>query len=84
MQGSSRTQGYDTRYKQVDINSLKRGDLVCFNTVADEDLTDHVGIYLGGGYFLHASSVARQVIVSQLKSGYYNRVFSWGRRIFAD
>ena len=85
LKGSSRSQGEDERFEKIErIEDLKRGDLVCFNTVADEDLTDHVGIYLGGGYFLHASSVARQVIVSQLKSGYYNRVFSWGRRIFAD
>ena len=83
MRDSSRTQGYDTRYKQVDIDSLKRGDLVCFNTVDDSDLCDHVGIYLGKGYFLHASSVAKKVIVSQLKSGYYNRVFSWGVRVFS-
>ena len=83
LKGSSKSQGNDERYDKVaDITDLKRGDLVCFNTVEDDDLSDHVGIYLGEGYFLHASSVAKQVIVSQLKSGYYNRVFSWGRRIF--
>ncbi len=77
-------QGYDERFKRVDsVGRLKRGDLVCFNTVDDKDLCDHVGIYLGRGYFLHASSVAKKVIVSQLKSGYYNRVFSWGLRIFS-
>ena len=77
-------QGYDERFERVDsVGRLKRGDLVCFNTVDDKDLCDHVGIYLGRGYFLHASSVAKKVIVSQLKSGYYNRVFSWGLRIFS-
>jgi len=85
LKGSSRSQGEDGQFRLISrIEDLERGDLVCFNTVDDEDLSDHVGIYLGGGYFLHASSVAKQVIVSQLKSGYYNRVFSWGRRIFAD
>ena len=85
MKGSTKDQGEDDRFKGVEnISDLKRGDLVCFNTVDDDDACDHVGLYLGDGYFVHASSVARQVIVSQLKSGYYNRVFSGGRRIFAD
>lgn len=85
LSNSPKNQGNDSRYDKIaDTDSLKRGDLVCFNTVEDSDLSDHVGIYLGDGYFLHASSVARQVIVSQLKSGYYLRVFSWGRRIFTS
>ena len=84
LKGNVKGQGYDERFERIDgIGSLKRGDLVCFNTVDDSDLCDHVGIYLGKGYFLHASSVAKKVIVSQLKSGYYNRVFSWGVRVFS-
>lgn len=84
LKGSVRGQGYDDRFPRVDGTArLKRGDLVCFNTVEDSDLCDHVGIYLGKGYFLHASSVAKKVIVSQLKSGYYSRVFSWGVRVFS-
>ena len=70
--------------KQGQISELERGDLVCFDTVVDNDLSDHVGIYLGKGWFIHASSVAKMVIVSDLSTGYYNRVFSWGRRIFYD
>ncbi len=85
VKGSSKSQGYDTRYEQINnVSDLKRGDLVCFDTVVDSDLCDHVGIYLGKGYFIHASSVAKMVIISNLYSGYYNRVFSWGRRIFYD
>ena len=80
---SSKAQGYDDRFDRIDaIGSLKRGDLVCFDTVDDDDLSDHVGIYIGGGYFIHASSTAKKVILSTLNSGYYNRTFSWGRRIF--
>ena len=65
------------------IADLKRGDIVCFNTINDSDLVDHVGIYIGDGYFIHASSGSsngKQVCVSNLNSGYYNRVFSWARR----
>jgi cell wall-associated NlpC family hydrolase len=67
--------------KKVSRNQLKRGDIVCFNTVADSDLSDHVGIYLGGGSFLHASSGQGRVVISSL-TGYYARVFSWGRSVF--
>ena len=75
-------EGYnEARTKISSISSLRRGDLVFFNTVSDGDLCDHTGIYLGSNMFIHASSGAGKVIVSDLSSGYYNRVFSWGRRV---
>ena len=77
-------EGYnDERPKLSGISSLRRGDLVFFNTVSDGDLCDHTGIYLGSNMFIHASSGAGKVIVSNLSSGYYNRVFSWGRRVLS-
>lgn len=80
---SAYEQGYDGKYERItDVNQLKRGDIVCFNTVsADQDLSDHTSLYLGGGDFIHASSGQGKVIVSTLKEGYYSRVFSWGLRI---
>ncbi|MBR1559657.1 MAG: C40 family peptidase [Clostridia bacterium] len=76
------SQGYDSAYTKISsISSLKRGDLIFFNTISDSDLCDHVGIYLGGNCFIHASSGGHKVVVSSVASGYYNRVFSWGRRI---
>lgn len=84
LSGSAQAQGYDTSRQRIkSISSLKRGDVVVFNTNAsDSDLSDHTGIYLGSGYFIHASSSAGKVIVSSLSSGYYKRTFSWGLRIF--
>ena len=80
---SAYAQGYDETYRQIDgVESLKRGDLVFFNTISDSDLSDHVGIYIGNGYFIHASSGGHRVVVSNITTGYYNRVYSWGRRIF--
>ena len=84
LKGTSKAQGYDDTYDKVDYDHLKRGDLVCFDTVSDDDLSDHVGIYLGSGYFLHASSAAKKVMLSSLSSGYYKRTFSWGRRIINE
>ena len=81
---SAYTQGYSDTYQKVSSSSsLRRGDLVFFNTVSDGDSCDHVGIYLGSNYFIHASSGAGKVVVSNLGSGYYSRVYSWGRRILS-
>ena len=76
-------QGYSNTYTKIgSVSELRRGDLVYFNTISDGDLSDHAGIYLGAGYFIHASSGQGKVVVSSLASGYYNQVFSWGRRVF--
>ena len=80
---TAQLQGYDETYTKIEsVSGLKRGDLVFFNTVSsDSDMCDHSGIYLGSGWFIHASSGQAKVVVSNLSSGYYNRVFSWGRRV---
>lgn len=80
---SAELQGYNEKLTKIEkYEDLKVGDIVCFNTnEKDEDLTDHVGIYLGEGKFVHASSVKGKVIVSTMASGYYKRVFSWARRV---
>ena len=78
---SAKGQGYNNGRK-VSKSQLKAGDIVCFDTDPDDgDKCDHVGIYLGGGKFIHASSAAGKVVISSLSSGYYARVFSWGRRV---
>ena len=85
LEASAKDQGYDDSFEKItSISNLKRGDVVCFDTnSSDSDLSDHTGIYLGSGYFIHASSSAGKVMVSRLdiEGGYYNRTFSWGRRI---
>lgn len=74
--------GYGKGTKITAISELRRGDVICFNTnESDNDLSDHVGIYLGNYQFIHASSSAGKVVISQLKDGFYNRVFSWARRV---
>ena len=78
---NAQSQGYNNGAKISKAN-LRVGDLVFFNTEEhDGDLCDHVGVYLGSGLFLHASSAAGRVIISSMSMGYYARVFSWGRRV---
>ena len=77
------SQGYwNSGTKISSISELQIGDLVFFNTVNDNDLCDHAGIYLGNGQVIHASSGStRKVIISSLSENYYTTRFSWGRRV---
>ncbi len=65
---------------------LQAGDLVFFrDTKISTKAASHVGIYLGGGDFVHASSSSgRCVKISNLGESYYNRVFTVGRRLIAE
>jgi len=76
------SQSNDSRMDKISsISALKRGDIVCFNTNAnDDDPVDHTGIYLGSGKFIHASSAAGEVRVDSLSSGFYKNCFAWARR----
>lgn len=77
---SAQSQGYSEGF-QITKDELLPGDIVCFNTnETDGDLSDHTGIYIGNGKFVHASSAKGEVMISDLTTGYYSRVFSWGRR----
>lgn len=80
---SARDQGYNDYAPKVEnAGDLMPGDLVFFNTTSSSGLSNHAGIYIGDGQFIHATSgSSKQVIISPLDSGYYQRVFSWGRRV---
>ena len=81
---SAKEQGYDETYPIIrNIWQLKNGDVVCFNTnLYDDDLSDHTGLYIGQGKFIHCSSGRKSgVIISSLLEGFYNERFSWGKRI---
>lgn len=62
----------------VSKNNLKAGDLVFFNTAG---YISHVGIYIGGGQFIHASSGSGKITVSDIGEGYYLSRYVCARRI---
>ena len=65
--------------QSVELNGLKAGDLIFFNT--RWRAYSHVGMYLGGDRFLHAPSSGGEVRVEQLRTPYWVEHFSGGRRI---
>lgn len=66
---------------QVAIGQLRVGDLVFFDTDKSTNGPDHVGIYIGGGKFVHAPRTGDVVKVSSLADSYYANRFMGGRRI---
>ncbi len=63
----------------VDSSNLEPGDLVFFDT--DGTGASHVGIYIGGGQFVHPSSSAHRVVVDNLDEPYYLSHYLGARRI---
>jgi hypothetical protein len=65
----------------VGPDKLRPGDLVFFDTDRNRSGPDHVGIYIGGGKFIHAPRPGATVKISSLAEGYYMDRWMGGRRI---
>ncbi|MBM6869061.1 C40 family peptidase [Pseudoflavonifractor phocaeensis] len=64
----------------VSKSELQPGDLVFFRANTTKPVS-HVGIYIGNGQFIHASTNTYSVQIDTLSSGYYSRVYVYGRHI---
>lgn len=64
----------------VSKDELQVGDLVFFKANTSKPVS-HVGIYVGGGQFIHASTNTYTVRIDDLNSGYYSRVYVYGRHV---
>lgn len=76
-----------TTYNQIMVGAsvspdkLRPGDLVFFDTDPSKSGPDHVGIYIGGGKFIHAPAPGKGVQISSLADSYYMNRWMGGRRV---
>lgn len=74
-------------YQQINVGAsvspdkLRPGDLVFFDTDRSKSGPDHVGIYIGGGKFIHAPKPGDRVKISSLSDAYYMDRWMAGRRV---
>jgi cell wall-associated NlpC family hydrolase len=61
----------------IEKSELQPGDLVFFNTM--RRAFSHVGIYVGGGKFIHAPKPGGEVRVEDMGETYWNRRFDGAR-----
>jgi len=68
---------------KVSFDELEKGDLVFFDTEHKfRGKVNHVGIYIGDGKFIHASSAKKKVIITSFdKKPFYKRRFLRGERV---
>lgn len=73
------TQYFEGNGYHVDYDQLQPGDLVFFSSDSSYDI-EHVGIYIGGNQFVHASSGAGYVTISTI-ADYYSRNYYSAMRL---
>ena len=68
--------------KYISRNNLQPGDLIFFDTSKRrKGYVNHVGIYLGGDKFIHASSAKKRVVISKLGKSFYSKRYKGARRV---
>ena len=72
---------YDNDVRHIRQGNLEEGDLVFFRTDGkNSKIPNHVGVFLKGDKFVHAST-SRGVVVSSLEQDYYRKAFIKGGRV---
>ena len=72
--------GQSSWTKITDTGSLQKGDLLFFYSENWSSI-NHMGVYTGGGQFVHASSGQGKVMVSDLSNSYWAGHFALARRV---
>jgi hypothetical protein len=62
----------------VDQGRLMKGDLVFFNTAGNHKIS-HVGLYCGGGKFIHAPGRGKKITAESLSRSYYEKCYAGAR-----
>jgi len=64
----------------ISKKNLQPGDLVFFSSTKTNFIA-HVGIYIGFGNFIHASSARKKVVITKLNQNYYKCHYKGARRL---
>jgi cell wall-associated NlpC family hydrolase len=76
---SRTSSGQSGNGKSVSKENMQAGDVICFSNSSGSKKIGHVGIYVGGGKFIHSANSRKGVIISNVSGdGYY---FVTARRI---
>ena len=79
VKGTAASQAADSSFAKISsTSSLKKGDILCFDTDGD-GTCDHTALYLGSGSFIEASQNAGKVQTNSLSSWYKSHLL-WARR----
>ena len=79
VKGTAAAQAADSSLAKISsTSSLKKGDILCFDTDGD-GTCDHTALYLGSGSFIEASQNAGKVQTNSLSSWYKSHLL-WARR----
>jgi cell wall-associated NlpC family hydrolase len=73
------------RAKRIPFARLQPADLVFFGAQGPKSKpaqVDHMGIYLGAGWFVHSSE--QGVALAPITADWYGKRFAWGRRPLAE
>lgn len=71
---------YTSNGTSVSRSDLQAGDIVCFRNTGSSKAATHVGIYVGDGKFIHAST-SSGVIISSLSENWYAIRYVGARRV---
>jgi murein DD-endopeptidase len=67
--------------KPVNIHQLLPGDLLFFRTTRSKRVT-HVGVYAGGGRFVHAPQTGEKIEIRELSDEYYGKRLVGAGRLY--
>lgn len=68
-----------TQGTYINASNLRIGDLIFFDTDGGRNYINHVGIYIGDGQFIHASSGKGKVVIESLWGGFYESSYMSAR-----
>ena len=69
---------------KIKKSELQIGDLVFFSQTSGSSKVGHVGIYVGGGQFIHAAAPGKGVRYDSLSSDYYSSHYIGSGRVLSN